>query len=497
MRVTNAAIRDFTTEIPGQITDDGLTWRFPTVKGVNSHGREIQWTIMVSAIDTNADDAVPTRGTAFLPVLQFMDNKPITIPGIHGQIRVETGLVGGKVRDGVPTTVAVGKSIGRRNETNTICQALRDAYGKYTVQARRTAHVPVLDDDTVLVLYPPMLAQTLEAQKRKKPMTISVKSPVYVQRKYNGVRAVVTFDTTAQNNEEPNTKNVIMYSRKRLAYSGFRRVKEELFAPLQKYIVSRGSTLFFDGEIYKHGARLQDISGLARRDDGDEETAAAGQREDIGFDESDCTYMIYDCFDPRKPDLIFTERRAILTELLGVESGTFISEKNLLTNIEVVETFKVTTHANIQRYYEMFLGEGYEGAMIRINTVYTYSINDRHTTALLKMKPVHDGEYEIVGHGLGGKGKAFRSLMVNCKTAARDSDDGGEIKEGIPFAVTPAMEIAEREALAAKMIEVEANGRTHFDNHWRGKMLIVYYDELSRDGVPQRGRTKMEIRTWD
>jgi hypothetical protein len=65
------------------------------------------------------------------------------------------------------------------------------------------------------------------------------------------------------------------------------------------------------------------------------------------------------------------------------------------------------------------------------------------------------------------------------------------------FPVTPAMELPDRIALAKKMALVEDNGKTHFENNYLGRMLIVYFDEKSVDGLPQRARTKMEVRTWD
>ena len=72
-----------------------------------------------------------------------------------------------------------------------------------------------------------------------------------------------------------------------------------------------------------------------------------------------------------------------------------------------------------------------------------------------------------------------------------------ETKTGNKFNVTPAMPILDREALARQMSVVEANGKTHFNNAFFGKPLIVYFDEKSPDEVPQRARTKMEIRVWD
>jgi hypothetical protein len=124
--------------------------------------------------------------------------------------------------------------------------------------------------------------------------------------------------------------------------------------------------------------------------------------------------------------------------------------------------------------------------MVRLDGPYILSTNDYRSPYLFKIKPSLDGEFEVVGWEVGLRGKAAGALMIICKTA-----------EGTQFPVTPAMEISYRMALAEKMSIVEPNGLTHFTNHWLGKMIIVTFDEYSSTMVPQRARTKLEIRTWD
>jgi hypothetical protein len=108
------------------------------------------------------------------------------------------------------------------------------------------------------------------------------------------------------------------------------------------------------------------------------------------------------------------------------------------------------------------------------------------------MKETHDGEYKIIGWETGSRGKAANSLMIVCET-----------KGGKRFNCTPALPIEEREALAAKMStfdssdQISSDQKNYFERHYLNKMLIVYYDEKSKDDVPQRARTKMEIRNWD
>ena len=201
-----------------------------------------------------------------------------------------------------------------------------------------------------------------------------------------------------------------------------------------------------------------------------------GQRYKISRVSRELNYMIYDCFIPDEPQLQFTARKAILDEIFA---------KFDLEYTRPVETFEVASLDEVNRLYNGFIADGYEGAMIRLNVPYKYSYNEHHSKVLLKMKETRDHEFEITRWETGKKGKAAGALMIVCVT-----------ESGKEFPVTPAMEIADRVALAKKMSSIEPNGKTHFENHWRGKPLIVYFDEWSKEHVPQRGRTKMEIRTW-
>jgi ATP-dependent DNA ligase len=427
MASTAITVRDFRKDIPGGFADS-YTWEFPTVNSVNVHGKALTWKIMIKIYNETTREFVKIDDGAF-------DCRPLNADYV-GWIKVDSGIVGGKIKISSPTYVKSGKNIGKKSETNVFTQALRDAYGLYNKQAKKAQGA------APSIYYSPMLSQVLSDQK--KPLVF----PVYVQRKYNGVRTVSCMSDGS----------ILMYSRRLNLYPGFGYIKQELM-PILRH------NLYLDGEIYKHGEALQDISGRARRDD---------PNDPVRYD-----YMIYDCFDPQRPNLKYTERKAMLDEV-------FAEATSELRFCKPVETFEANSMDEINVLYNRFLSEGYEGAMIRMNAKYDYSINERHSKYLLKMKPVHDAEYTIVGWETGSKGKAASAVMIICETIT-----------GHKFPVTPAMELTARTELAAKMGTVEANSLTHFENHWKGRPLIVQYDELSKDGVPQRGRTKMEIRTWE
>jgi ATP-dependent DNA ligase len=103
------------------------------------------------------------------------------------------------------------------------------------------------------------------------------------------------------------------------------------------------------------------------------------------------------------------------------------------------------------------------------------------------MKPTFDAEFTITGWTVGEKGRARGALLFICE--ARDAEGHAQT-----FVVTPTGTVVARIEMARDFARIEENGRSVFDNNWRGKQLIVKFDELSSGGVPQRARTDSEIR---
>lgn len=439
MAGTALTIRDYHTQIPGEIRDNA--WVFPQINSVNSHGKTTEWRIYVKVFRARPDLSLEIPDDAFVPFdPTFLDNKPLE--DLRAWINVDFRIADGKVRKSVPTILTKGKGKGK-SATNVVCQALRDALSEHNKHLRKVVSVQAEGETT---RYPPMLAQVLKEQ-----VSVDFRN-TYVQRKYNGVRAVATLDVASA--------AVVMYSRRKKTYPGFAYIKKEL-DPVLRFYWDDDRQLYLDGEFYKHGVPLQDISGIARR----EETA----------NDPKYNFMIYDCFIANEPELKYSQRMAILQQIFAEFE---------LEYSKPVETFPVNTEEEVQTLYKQFLAENYEGAMLRFDQPYMYSYNERHSKMLLKIKPTLDAEFTIVGWETGEKGKAAEALMIICET------------NGVKFPVTPAMELNDRIALAKKMSDV-IDGKTYFEREYLGKPLIVYFDEYSKDNVPQRARTKMELRLHD
>lgn len=458
MTSKSVVVTDYRTQIPGGIVaGNGFgTWYFPQINSINANGSKSFWHIKVRLVRPDYA-GVPSEDAddAFVPILdEYFD---ATIVPAHGWIKVDSGIEGGKIRKVVPNIVRTGKNLGRRNATNAFTQALRDAYGEYLKQVNK-ASTTCAHGGTVR--YPPMLASLLGDTK------IDFTQPVFVQRKYDGVRAVAVYDPAAvQDALGQPSPLVTFYSRAKKTFSGFGYMRDELLPGLRA-AHELGLDIYLDGEMFKEGMPLQDISGYSRRED---------KPTDLRVN-----FMVYDAFVPSRPEMTYVERKQLLDD--------FFQEHGPFEYIKPVETFLVESQEKIMTLYEQFLQEHYEGAIVRLNTPYKYSVKGYRGRTLLKLKPTFDAEFEVIGYETGTKGKAAEALMFICMTS-----------QGIRFNVTPAMELVERIALAKKMGEPSPDHpeKTYFEDRYLGKKLIVTFDEWSKDEVPQRARTQGVVRDWD
>lgn len=434
MASKSVTIRDFRTELPGKLSD-AQTYSFDTIKSTNRNKRETFYNIIVRVCVEATD--------TFLDIDDSYFDSSTELPaGAYGWVKVLSKIgVDGKIKKSSPTFVRVGKNIGKANQTNAFTQALRDALSKYNKQKAKSAESEFTVIDGVK-LYPPMLAQVLDSQKSS---PFDEEGTLYTQYKLNGVRAVAT----------AHGDGVMMYSRTRKVYPGFDYIKAEVTPVLEKFRTTNGLNVYLDGEVYKHGVDLQIISGTARR-----------ELNNSSQEKTELEYHVYDVFVPEQPDMVFSERLKLLNE---ITSGKYL---------KVVDTYQVDSRDELNEYYADALGDDYEGVMLRRNEPYVYSYNDYHSKSLLKVKPTHDAEYKIIGYTAGTQGKSENALMFEL-----------EITDDKKLTINLGMEIDERKRLYNMMSVVEDNGKSHFENNYLGKMLTIYYDELSTDGVPVRSRT--------
>lgn len=437
-------VKDFRKEIPGEIDhDDTTTYKFPEIIGKNKHGTKTHWQIIVRLYDRKTDKFIEIRD-------EYYNGKQQLPAEIVGWMKVisktgessKTGKIG-KVRDTVPTIVESGKNLTKENETNVFTQALRDAYGKYMTQTQKSGLNDIMYEG--VKLYPPMLAQNKESQKKQPDYSANI----YIQPKYNGVRVVSTAD---------NSGGIIMYSRKMKLYYGFSYIRDEISKIIDWFDQKHDMKIYIDGEIYYPEMSLQKISGIVRKET---------QESDIRLN-----YYVFDCFFPDKPDMLYSERLMFM-EKIKAHFG------DKLHYVKFTPTDQVKSEEEAQIMFRKYLKDGLEGAIMRLDGKYEYSYNEYHSSVLLKMKPVLDDEFDIIGYEAAEKGKSKGVLKFILQT-----------KEGKVFPINIGMPIPELKEMYKMMPKIEKNGKTYFENHFKGKKLNVKFDEWSDDRLPLRPRTE-------
>lgn len=195
-----------------------------------------------------------------------------------------------------------------------------------------------------------------------------------------------------------------------------------------------------DGELYKHGLSLQQISGLVRREE---------QSPILEF-------YLYDLMDDT---LTFRDRLTLLNEIkdelsLGFNPEQEWGEDDL--KIQMVPHEKVSGWLNIEKLHNKYVKEGWEGLVIRDpDAVYIYG---GRTNAMIKVKQYLDAEFEITGLS---EGLRDEDMCFTLKT-----------KDGKQFKAKP---MGSRDVKAAYRQNLSS---------LIGKMATVKYFYYSDDGTP-------------
>lgn len=201
--------------------------------------------------------------------------------------------------------------------------------------------------------------------------------------------------------------------------------------------------IVLDGELYKHGKSLQQISGAARL-----------EKDTAGMDWLE--YYIYDVMDSTK---MFEERLEVLHDIeselsLGFNPNKEWEEGEL--RFQMVPQEKVVGWTNIQKLHDKYVSEGFEGAVIR-DPSKVYNFGGR-TNAMIKVKMYKDAEFEIVGYE---EGLRPEDMVFVCQTEL-----------GARFEAKP---------MGPRELKYEYLDRM---DEIIGKMATVKYFYLSDEGVP-------------
>ena len=211
-------------------------------------------------------------------------------------------------------------------------------------------------------------------------------------------------------------------------------------------LLSKHPDWVLDGELYKHGKSLQQISGAARM-----EKTAGG-----------CDWLEYYIYDVMIPNTTFEERLKVLEEItLQLETG-FLPEREWSENelrVQVVPQEIVTgknKKEQIMELHNQYVAEGWEGCVAR-DASKPYKYGGRGME-MVKFKMYQDAEFEITGISEGLRPEDMCFTLV--------TDDGIEFK---------AKPMGSR--------ELKEQYRANLPN-LVGKLATVKYFYLSDDGTP-------------
>lgn len=299
-----------------------------------------------------------------------------------------------------------GKNIGRSNETTPEQQAIQEINSTFKTNKDKGYYEIGETNDKSFVL--PMLAYPLGDKIH------TIEFPLTVQPKFDGIRCL----TDGEN----------MWSRRGKQFDN------KIVAHLNSVACN---DFIVDGElILPEGYPLQDTVSAAKK-----------------FRDNLSPKLLYRIYDIVAPDLCYTERYAICKKIVEDTNNPQV----ILAPSHVVET-----QEEIYPLHEKFVGEGWEGTMIRLHG-HGYKINQR-TNQLLKLKDFLEEEFKVVDV-IDGKGKFVGAGIFLCETP-----------EGKIFETSPIGTMEYRR-------ELFQNRDSIIGTYW-----TVRFQAYTKDKIPQFGR---------
>jgi len=427
---------------------DGVFTLIPQVS-LNARGQQRfshQFVILVEAPGKINDTNWELGSERTIPVVAEYVSGILPVPvGYVAAYYSETGQLGGKILRSAPTYVSSGKNLGKKNATNIVQQAISESETKWNKNARKGGYVAATDAAELTTIQAgrikPMALHEFPPQSAEGKFDISGTSywspgqEMYSSIKYDGNRLIagvdldrpVVVDLWGRQGDTP--PNPLTHIRGQL--ESFVRAQPEL------------KQITFDGEIWAPKMKHQFINGIFMN-------AAA--------DSSALSYRIFDIVDTTQP---FKVRYARLVEM-------FKRAGSICPGLALVSEDIVTTEAQIEKIYRAALDAGHEGLVLRNpNGMYEIGIRKEvRSSNVLKLKPVYDSEFEIVGYK-SGEGRDADAIIWILR-----------MPNGKEFSARPAETLEERRALFKTMPD-------KFETEYRGRMLRISYGDTTTAGIPR------------
>jgi hypothetical protein len=541
--------------VPGAFNEDRTVFEFPVLAYVGTRGATHLWTLRVRLLREGSD--------AYVPIEDEMLAAPaVDLDGYTAEIVVETQQVAGKVRDVVPTYVDRGKNLGpprKKNATNALTQALRDALGLYNKHKKRADIVeapkeepapvakrgptpkerpaPVTEkdgeapaarawsavearaaaeaeedanrgdaEDAFDPMPPPMLVKKIGETREATLTPADFENGVIAQRKFDGVH-YVAFARTGPGGR----RRLIRYSRTGSEYPGQEQIAAELLPMIEAAPQIRA------GEYGTPAApateadqRVLGAYGALPGSPGDPAPYFAGELylhgKSINWisgqarkenDEGQLQFWVFDVF--------FPHAKAAGHDMVSRDRQAYLAAFFAAADaaglkhphVVPVENFSVHSLGELEALAKRFLREHYEGAIARKDLgVYQYGYSNYHSSSLVKIKPRPDAEFPVVGFTQGKRGKEVGAVIWECEVPHPVNP------RDKTFSVVPeGMSYPDRyrlfECLGQRVNDSSGREVSRFERDFKGLPLTCSYASISsKTGKPLQAKASL-FRTFE
>lgn len=340
----------------------------------------------------------------------------------------EHGKLGGKQI--LHKTLAAATNVGRANQRSPEQQAEFEARAAWTKKQDREGYFATIEDAKTNQVLLPMLAQKFNPKKIHFPATASTK--------LNGLRLLASVKNG----------NVTLRSRTGVVWD-IPHIEEcvKVFAGTDD--------MMLDGEVYIHGASLQNLNGLVKN-------TARPERQAL-------QYHLYDLPLFGGHSEKWETRWEMLNGLFHEYEGKVRNE-----TIQLVTQTIVNSEDELKAFEKQAILAGYEGVILRFHGE-PYGFNQR-PKSMMKIKNFQDSEFEVLSmrsrvHSVNGADTTICDICV-CRNNLNDE----------------TFEVVPRGSVEQKAI------------YWRdreqyiGRRLIVRFLERSDDGIPQGNTVGLAFR---
>jgi DNA ligase-1 len=242
------------------------------------------------------------------------------------------------------------KNAGRSNATTPEEQAIKEAEAKRKKKLE-SGYFESIKNINKTQYFEPMLAQKYEDHE--------IDYPVLSQPKLDGIRCIVTKDG--------------MFSRNGKPISSAPHIRENL----NKFFKDHPNAIL-DGELYcdKLANNFNKIVSLVKK--------SKPTSEDLKESEEVIEYWVYDA-----PKIGMLDQNDTFLERYNLVKDTLFKK---FKSIKIVDTIKISNEKDLTNTYEMYVEQGYEGQMVRLNRAY----ENKRSKFLLKRKEFMDEEFKIL-----------------------------------------------------------------------------------------------------